>query len=218
MEVQKHGKIWETEILNRVYGATRDELASIGYGDKFDLPGNLNRLGGAHISVKTTGRESTVDMADCLRLWDAVKSGVPFHVVVIIYEQKGSVKKVTEIVEVDLTSATGRLFGWVTRDDIEALDFLVKMVPQKRKPTPEEHARMYEFRNEMKARAGALNFNIKCNSTQSRLQCSFSNFRKFLEENPERVVARSKSHEFRGGAISAELVSGPRVFKKKATQ
>ena len=73
---------------------------------------------------------------------------------------------------------------------------------------------MYAIRDSLQARSGAIHLDIKCNSTQSRLQCSFNRFQQFLESHPTRIIAKSNTHEFRGGALSPQIVSSRRVFKK----
>ena len=216
-EVQGHGFCWETDILTNVYGASAEELDTIKYTSASDLPAKYNRLEKCKLSIKTTGSANTVCMADCLRIYDKAVSGTPLHLVVIHYGQNDDTKtkKVNSIVEVDLTSSTQLLFGSLTRDAIESLDQLVKSVPQKRRPTAEEHDLMYKLRAKLQEKSGAIYFNIKCDSSQSRLQCSFNRFQTFLKENPSRVIAQSTTNEFRGGAISAEISSSRRVFKPK---
>ena len=91
----------------------------------------------------------------------------------------------------------------------------MKEVPQKRKPTPEEYSAMYAVRDELQPFSGAIHLDIKCNSTQSRLQCSFNHFQDFLEKNPERIIAQSGSGSFRGGSITEEIASPRRIIKKK---
>jgi hypothetical protein len=214
--VQGHGFSWEKDIIKNVYGATQEELATIKYTSKMDLPASLNHLDGVNLSVKTTGRFNCVCMADALRIFDEVSSGDPFHMVVIHYTQDGDVKHVTTITEVDLTHSVTVLFGDVQRSQIEALVEAVKKVPQKRKPTEEEYKAIYDVRNEIQKVSGAIHFDPKVNSQQSRLQCSFNHFDTFLEQNPSRVVAKSSSPgcEFRGGRICPSVTSGRRVFKK----
>jgi Zn-dependent M32 family carboxypeptidase len=137
--------------------------------------------------------------------------------IVIHYTQDdtNNTKNVSSIVELDLTNSCELLFGTLTRSQIEELVNAVKSVPQKRKPTKEEYAHMYSLRNTLQELSEAIHFDIKCNSTQSRLQCSFNQFEKFMDKNPTRVVAKSETHEFRGGAISPQIISSRRVFKKK---
>jgi len=218
-EVQGHGFTWERQIICGVYLATKEELEAINYTSKMDLPAELNRLGKCDISVKTTRSKNAVCMADCLRVYDAVSDGKVIHMVVIHYEQDdtNNTKNVRTIVEVDLTSSRELLFGTLTRPQIEELDRLVKSVPQKRRPTEEEYKNMYSLRDSLQKSSEAIHLDIKCDSSQSRLQCSFNRFQIFIEKNPERIVAKSDTHEFRGGALSPQIVSARRVLKKKGT-
>jgi hypothetical protein len=215
-EVQSHGFSWEKEIICNVYRATNEEIKEIKYTSKMDLPANLNRLDKCDVSVKTSRSQNSVCMADCLRVFDAVSSGSPIHMVVIHYIQDTpTTKKITNITEVDLTSSSDLLFGTLTRSQIEELDKVVKSVPQKRKPTEEEYNRMYSIRNYLQKSSDAIHLDIKCNKSQSRLQCSFNRFQQFVEENPAKLVAKSNTNEFRGGAISSQIKSFPRSLKKK---
>ncbi len=217
-EVQKHGFIWEKELITNVYGATENELKEIKYTNKMDLPAKLNRVGNYDLSVKTCGVKNAVCMADCLRIFDSVNSENPFHMTTIFYKQNDETKtkKVYRIVEVDLTNSKDELFGELEREDIEHLDKTVKSVPQKERPTEEQHKKMYAVRDALSIKGGALLLNIKCNSTQSRLQCSFNKFDLFLKQSPERVVDISMTHHFKDGEISAEIASGRRNSSYKS--
>ena len=218
-EVQGHGFSWEKDLMSNVYGATEEEIAAIPYTSEFDLPGNINKKDpGINLSIKVTNSSNTVCMADCLRVYDSVQTGrPPIHMTVVEYEQDDATntKKLVKITEVDLSGSSSVLFGTLSRADIRGLDAAVKAVPQKRKPTPDEHDHMYTIRDEIQASSGAIKFNIKCNSTQSRLQCSFNRFQAFLEANPERVIATSTTGNFRGGRVTTSVPGGRRVFKKK---
>ena len=182
-----------------------------------DLPSSLNRKAKVDLSVKTTGNANAVCMSDCLRVYDAVSSGAPLHMTVIIYSQDDSkgTKKIESITEVNLTDSLNLLFGSLTREEIEKLDQAVKKVPLKRRPTPEEYKNMYDIRNSIQDKSGAMHLDIKCDSKQSRLQCSFNRFQKFLEENKGRIIERGTGGNFRGGAITEEIVSKRRVLKKR---
>jgi hypothetical protein len=218
-EVQAHGFSWEKETITNIYHATNEELKEIKYTGKTDLPAKFNRLDNCDISVKTTGSKNAVCMGDCLRVFDAMGSGKPIHMVVIHYIQDDTTnqKKVTNIIEIDLTNSRDLLFGTLTRSQIEDIDKAVKSVPQKRKPTEEEYKKMYSIRDSMQELSGAIHLDIKCNSTQSRLQCSFNHFQQFIEKNPSKLIAKSDTNEFRGGSISSHIASSRRVFKKKPT-
>lgn len=216
-EVQSHGFVWEYEIITKVYGATPEELTSIKYTSKMDLPSNLNHLDNCDISIKTSCSLNTVCMADCLRVFDAAGSGNPIHMVVIHYIQDDDnrVKKLSTITEVNLTDSREQLFGTITRAQLETLVAAVKSVPQKRKPTDDEYTKMYAIRDSLQPLSNAIHLDIKCNSTQSRVQCSFNHFQEFIEKNPTRVVAKSNTNEFRGFTISSEVASSRRAFKNK---
>ena len=216
-EVQSHGFSWEKEILSNIYGLTEAECKTIRYNSKFDLPATLNRIDNCDISIKTTCSLNSVCMGDCLRVFDAVSSGRPLHVTVVYYVQDDvrNVKILKSIVEVDITSSRELLFGTVTRSEIEDLDRQVKTVPQKRKPTEDEYDTMYAMRDALHTKTSAIHLDIKCNSTQSRLQCSFNHFQAFLNENPTRILMRSDTPEFRGRSIAPEISSGRRRFHKR---
>lgn len=216
-EVQAHGFSWEKDLLINVYGLTPDELQQIKYTNKSDLPARFNRLDKCDVSIKTSCSPNAVCMADCLRVFDAVSSGEALHLVVVYYQQNDATdrKRVVSITEVDLTSSSEELFGTIVRSQLEELDQLVKDVPQKRKPTKDEYDKMYSLRNLLQPLSGAIHLDIKCNSTQSRLQCSFNRFQTFLRDHPERIIAHSNSENFRGGIICPEISSGRRCFTSK---
>jgi hypothetical protein len=216
-EVQAHGFSWERELICNVFGVTIEDYKQIKYTSKMDLPANLNRLDGCDVSIKTSCNLNTVCMADCLRIYDAVTSGNSFHMVVVHYNQDdtNNTKNIIAITEIDLTASRDVLFGSLSRCQIEELDKLVKSIPQKRKPTQEEHKKMYILRDSLQMMGGAIHLDIKCNSSQSRLQCSFNKFQEFIEKNPNKLIAKSNNNEFRGGTISASITSSRRVLRKK---
>jgi hypothetical protein len=223
-EVQKHGFTWEDELIRNVYKC----MSRTTYTGAIDLPAHLNQLESCSVSIKTTGSPNAVCMGDCLRVYDAVSGGdVPIHATVITYVQNDETKtkKIKSIVEVDITNSLTLLFGNLSRAQIEELDQLIKNVPQKRSPTPEEHKAMYDLRDVLHAlladgngNDAAIHLDIKCNSQQSRLQCSFNRWLSFVANNPDRVVAVGDASSFRGGSICAEISSARRTFKKKMHQ
>jgi len=217
-EVQKHGFSWEKDLIRNVYGATEEELASIKYTSKMDLPATLNHKDGVDVSIKTTCSLNAVCMADCLRVYDEVSSGKPLHLTVVTYKQNDETqtKTITNIVEVDLTNSVTQLFGTITRDELEELVKAVKAVPQKRAPTPEEYQTMYAIRDRLQKLSVAIHLDIKCNSQQSRLQCSFNRFQTFLKDHTSRIIAQSTTAEFRDGRLTETISSSRRVFKAKA--
>lgn len=223
-EVQKHGFTWEGEMIRNVYKC-KTTTTTTPYTGAIDLPAHLNQLESCRVSIKTTGSPNAVCMGDCLRVYDSVSGdAAPIHATVVTYVQNDETKtkKIKSIVEVDITNSRTLLFGNLSRAQIEELDHLIKKVPQKRSPNPEEHKAMYTLRDALQAFAGndaAIHLDIKCNSQQSRLQCSFNRWLSFVANHPERVVAIGDASSFRGGSICAEISSARRTFKKKrATQ
>lgn len=216
-EVQAHGFLWEQEILQNVYRATQEELATISYTSNVDLPAKFNRLNRADLSIKTSGNNKTICMGNPLRVFDETGGETPLHLVVICFQQYElqCEKKITSIIEIDLTNSRELLFGSLTRAQLEELDRTVKEVPQKRRPTADEHKKMFDMQEMLQKSSGAIYLNIKCDSAASRLQCSFNRFQSFIKNNETRVIAHSDTNNFRGGSISAAISSSQRKFKSK---
>lgn len=214
MEVQKHGFIWEKEILQKIYNLT--DLKTIKYTNKSDLPSLFNCIDSADISIKTTCSLNAVCMADCIRIYDAVSNNQPLHMIVIHYKQVDKTKKIISIIEVDLTNSAELLFGSITRSQIEELDKIIKEIPQKRKPTLEEYKKIYSFRDSLQKNSKSIHLDIKCNSQQSRLQCSFNHFQDFFNNNPLRIITKggyiNDEYFFRGISIISEIISEKRTF------
>jgi hypothetical protein len=211
--VQNHGFDWEKNILRNIYKLTDSEISSIGYTAKYDLPSEMNKIDNKNISIKTTSNKNMICMADCLRFYDSVKND-SFNCVIILYRQDENEKHIEKVYEIDLTDSLDILFGDIKEEELEKLDNLVKAVPQKRKPTDEEYKRMYEYRDSLQKRSGFAHIDIKCNSQQSRLQCSLSKFQKFVREHKDRVIEES-TDSLKGTKILEKVYSSRRVFSKK---
>ncbi len=216
-EAQAHGFLLEHQLLTRIYGATDAELATLSYTNRCDCPAVFNRVTGVKLSIKAAGKDG-VDMADHLRIYDEVGDpSSPLHVVVVRYKQEGSVKRIIEIIEFDLTNCRALLFGSVTRAQLEEYDRAIKAIPRGRSPTDGEKA-IYKARvKEINAHMGALRIRPKCDSNcQRRVQCSLPKWTAFIAAHPDRVIAKSASATLHGGSIDATIESGPRQRKKKA--
>ena len=215
-EVQSHGFHWEKDILSNVYGATKEDLASIKYNSAIDLPACFNRLDNCALSIKTSGNLNNICMADCLHLYDLVNGNNPLHMVLINYKQKDNIKQLSCISEIDLTASRILLFNSIQRSQIEYLVKIIKAIPTGRKANDKEYTDMYAIRNKLQKHSSAIKFNIKCDSkNQRRLQCSFNNFQEFLKNNKERIIAQSYTNQFRGGIIVSEIISRRRVFNNR---
>jgi len=210
-EVQAHGFRWEKEILNNVYNVD----VKIKYTNEHDLPAEFNN--GVNLNIKTTCTPNTVCMADCIRFFESLDTNL--NLIVLTYKQEKEKKVIQRVVKVDLTNSKKTLFGDITKEDLEMLVKKVKSVPSNRKPTEEERKIMYELRDKIQSKSKYIMLNIKCNSTQSRVQCSFNKFNTFLKEEKKRIISDdcevSDDYWFYIGEskISKFIISKPRSFK-----
>lgn len=209
-EVQAHGFKWESEIILKHFRIVPE---SITYCSKMDIPIELNTISYVNISIKTTCNPKVICMADALSLFKATIKRVPLHLIVIIYVQEDLIKRIKEIIEINLCDAHELLFGTISQEELSHLDSIIKTVPQKRTPSLEEHATMYALKDELQKKT-YLQLNIKCNSQQSRLQCSFNKFQDFITKNTDRICYRSDDNCYYDVKLSATIESGPRKFKK----
>ena len=214
MEIQKHGFFWEKHTLCNCFKISKEDLKKIGYTAKHDLPKDLNPED-FNISCKCSKSPNEVNMADPIRLFDSVNNiNDKIHLIIFFWKQDGINKKVTKTYEIDITEKKDLLFGDITKNDLIELRNLVKKVPNNRKPTPEERKEMYDFKKQLHKKKGILRLDIKCDSQQSRIQCSIHKFTKFVKDNPELVLEYNGGNKFRGEVIP-DFQGGSRVFKKK---
>lgn len=213
-EVQEHGFFWEKHILRNCFNITEDNLKSIGYTAKHDLPKELNTEG-FNISCKCSKSLNDVNMGDPIRLFDAVNNkDDSIHLIIFFWKQYKGTKKVIKNYEIDITDQKDLLFGKITKDDLETLRNIVCKIPTKSKPSPEQHKTMYDLRNKLHEKKGALRLDIKCNSQQSRIQCTIHKFTEFIVEHSNLVISSNETNEFRGKSIP-DFHGGARVFNKK---
>ena len=215
-ENQAHGKSWERDLGLNVYKATEAELDSVSHTAPIDVPRAFNRLDGTDISIKVSGGDA-IDMGDIVRVFKEVSSGEKIHMTVISWIQKDpTTKKLKSLTEVDLTNSVKLIFGTATLSEIEELVGYVKAIPHYGR-TAEHQATYKRMAAALKEKSGGwISYAPKVDSaTQRRVQGHFSQFSRFVQENPSRVVATSQTGEFRGGRITEEIVSTPRVRNKK---
>jgi hypothetical protein len=209
-EVQSHGFIWESEILSKRFGIMPGEIS---YSNAMDIPEEHNLISSVNISIKTTCNPKMICMADAMSLYKHTASNASFNLLVIIYAQIDLGKKIAEIVEINLQDSHDLLFGKLGIDELAGLDTLIKKVPQKRSPTTEEHEEIYNMRDKLQKKC-YLQLNVKCNSQQSRLQCSFNKFQEFIAMNPERIIYHSRNNIYHDISLTEILGIPPRKFKK----
>ena len=220
-ENQAHGKIWEKNVGMNVYKATEAELKSVSHSAPIDVPRTFNRLESIDISIKTSGKD-TIDMADIVRVFDEVNREETFHMTRVLWEQKDpTTKKLKDIIEVDLTKSANILFGSIKREQLVNLVTMAKAVGKVRPDVSREQraiqiASVYNMRDELQKNSGFMHFHLMFYTKHpSRVQGQFTQFSRFIKEHPERVIAQSQTGDFRGGKIAEEIVSTPRLRKKK---
>lgn len=196
---------------------TDAEISSTNYTAKHDIPATLNHLdAGVNVSIKTT-KATSVDMADALRVFEAVSSEA-IHLILVFYKQSTADKKVVEqVVQLNLTASAEHLFGSITKEELVELRHLITAIPHGRHATPEEKAVYESKKKELESKGGCIKLHPKIDSkSQRRLQCSF-HWQNFLKAFPSRVVATlDASGKFRGADILKEVMSGIRVFHPKS--
>ncbi len=216
-ESQKHGFVWQNDMMAKVYKIPQAVIASEKYTAAHDVPAAHNGLDHVDLSIKTTGNAKRVDMGDALRIFDTVSSGSKFHMTVIHWVQDGGKKCLVSITEIDLTNSKELLFGTLTREEIVALDSAVKAFPKGCSAKDPTCAPITALCESLSAKSGAIQLNKKIDSkSQRRLQCSFNNFSGFVAAHPELLIASSTTGEFRGGAIQECIDSSSRVRAKGA--
>jgi hypothetical protein len=162
----------------------------------------MNKIGNYNLSIKTTGTAGKVDTGNVQRIFEASGSDTPYHMIVVIYRQDDDVKRLVEVLELNLTQSRELLFGTATLEEITELEKLIVSVPKGRSPTPEERRVIYQARDAITT--GILNFNPKMDSKgQRRLQGS-------MRYPEDRIITRSSTGNILGGHIMEEHFSGRR--------
>jgi len=204
-ENQLHGVLFEADIKAKVFNNPPPAPYTAPHDvDRCHNPFNSNE----NISIKATG-SSTVCMADALRVF-GYEPGVDHTAIVVKYDQRGEEKVLTHVYELDLMKRE-ELWGSVTKEDIEALNALVRSMPVGQR-VPEIDRAIKEKKKELNAKSGFIQFNPKIDSkNQRRLQCSIPKF------ESRAVLIKSVTTEplVRGIQIIASVLSGRRVRNRR---
>lgn len=164
-EVQRHGVEFETWVRDTFF----DGYRPINYTQKWDIPAEANRRHGAvPVNPKAAKYNTPIDLGDALRQFDIDE---PFILLIGYWRQHGPEKRFVTLIAPTVDPGTWRkLWGPITRADLEALDALIK----DRTRTPQEVRRLAQA---MKRRPpynqGVIVLNPKIDTKgQRRLQCS----------------------------------------------
>ena len=210
--VQNHGKIWENEILRKVYEISP---SNIPYTSVHDIPKKSNKFTGYNVSIKATGTNK-VDFGDAMRIYDTAEKGSPLESIIIKYKQQGDKKKIAQILRLDLTNSKNKLFGTLPniRERIQTLTTLVK----ENNPSYKSYAK--QLQTDMKKSGSFLTIAPKIGNAEKkrsgRVQISLSNVENYTKKYPESVIEQTHC-SIHGCNITSELTSGRRVLNKKSS-
>jgi hypothetical protein len=206
-EVQRHGLVFEAWVRDTFFDGYRPES----YTQKWDIPAAANRThGGVPVNPKATKYGAAVDLGDALRQFDVDE---PFILVIGYWRQEGATKRFVNIIAPRVEPAAWRkLWGAVTRADLEKLDAVVKnrsLTPAQARAAARRIKHAPPFTN------AVIAVNPKIDSRgQRRVQCSlrFADvFRSLAPEADRKPQARATLW---GVAFPDAIDSAPRVFAK----
>jgi hypothetical protein len=206
-EVQQHGLAFETWIRNTFF----DGYLPPGYTQKWDIPAEANlRHGGVPVNPKAAKYRTPVDLGDALRQYDITE---PFILVVGYWVQEGDEKRFVNIVAPRIEpDAWRRLWGPVTRADLERLDAVIK---DRSLDYRETRKRAQAIKDEPPFNQAVIVVNPKINSKgQRRLQCSLRSDDLYQHLAPEAPTGVQKTPSLWGVPFPASVKSKPREFAR----
>jgi hypothetical protein len=206
-EVQQHGLVFETWIRDTFF----EGYVPPGYTQKWDIPAEINRThGGVPVNPKATKYRTPVDLGDALRQYDIAE---PFILVIGYWVQEGEDKRFVNIVAPLITpEAWRKLWGPVTRADLEKLDALIK---DRSLDYREARKQAHALKSAPPFTESIIVVNPKIDSKgQRRLQCSLRSDDLYQYLAPDAPTGIQKQPSLWGVPFSATVKSGPREFAK----
>lgn len=202
-EVQRHGYLWETWIADTFFEGYRQAS----YTQAWDIPAEVNKEhGGIPANPKVAKHGGPIDLGDAFRQFDVDE---PFLLIIGYWVQEGDSKRIVNVVAPRVEPATWRrLWGDITRADVERFDALVK----------DRSLEAAEVRRRAKAMKAAppfstavINMNPKIGADgQRRLQCSLSFKEVFDELAPDKDRGVMATSELWGVPVPGSFYSPPR--------
>ncbi|MDF3057847.1 MAG: hypothetical protein K0R17_2062 [Rariglobus sp.] len=206
-EVQQHGLAFEIWIRDTFF----DGYVPRGYTQKWDIPAAANlRHGGVPVNPKAAKYRTPVDLGDALRQYDIAE---PFILVVGYWVQEGDQKRFVNIVAPRIEpEAWRKLWGPVTRADLEKLDAIIK---DRSLDFREARKRAHTLKSAPPFTEAVIVVNPKIDSAgQRRLQCSLRSDDLFKHLAPGAEPGIQKTPSLWGVPFTATVTSGPRAFAK----
>lgn len=206
-EVQRHGYAWETWIADTFFGGYRQGS----YTQKWDIPAEVNTAhGGIPVNPKFTRFRSPVDLGDALRQFDIDE---PFLLVVGFWVQEGDTKRIVNVVAARVEPEQWRrLWGGVTRADLERLDAAIK---DRSAGHVEARRRAHAIKSGAPFDSAVIVLNPKIDSRgQRRLQCSLRFDALFTHLAPGADRGVVDPPELFGQPVPGPIYSSPRSFER----
>ena len=204
-EVQNHGVVFEQWIRDTFF----DGYTPASYTQKWDIPAAANKnFGGIPVNPKAIKYKGAVDMGDALRQFDIDE---PFWLIIGYWEQREQTKRFVNIVAQRIEPDEYRkLWGEVTRADLERLDRVIKDTPDYR----EARKLAQEMKRTAPFKSSLITLNPKIDSKgQRRLQCSLSWSRIFKYIAPTADPGVQEKPLLWGVPVDLEVQSAPRKFE-----
>lgn len=212
---QKHGFVFENEIREKVFNLCHHSNDT----NVHDIPCDQNTMNpNENISIKATG-SNTIFCGDILRFFDYDFSKIN-TIICIRYSQMKDFKIIKNIYEINYNQdCHDMLYGNMPREIIENYVNGVKSIPRNVKG--EEAKSIFNYLDEKKRIQSQysckIQINPKVDSSQSRVQCSITNFETTLEKFIIYKSDRLYPNRIRGKDICLSIPSGRRERKSKGS-
>ncbi len=202
---QKHGFLFENNIRERVF----DLPTETNNTDTHDIPKDKNKYNNnENVSIKTT-KSTTICCSDILRFYN-YDFNEKNTIVVVKYEQTDTHKTVKRIYEIDYNRECHKLlFGDLPKEAIEEYVINVKSIPKKTKgkEAKEIFSYLVEKKKIKKMYPHIITINPKVDGSQSRVQCSITNFEETLKDFITYKSAPDTPNLLRGQEINTSFES-----------
>lgn len=181
-ESQGHGKAWEIDIQEKVYGIEnpKEKYKS---NAKYDIPAEDNLLHGKNVSIKASGNKTSINMGDILSFLNSKN----MDIVCIIFKQYDIKKEAVETIvfdfdvfkeklEVDLKKCGIEYGDWY--NDIKNYNEYVKTLPKEyyenTKNIPRKQKEHLLKKIPLCNNIKYFDVNPKIDSSQQRVQCTIN--------------------------------------------
>ena len=206
-EVQNHGVVFEQWIRDTFFDGYQPES----YTQKWDIPASANKkFGGIPVNPKAIKYKGSLDMGDALRQYDIDE---PFWLIIGYWQQQDKNKRFVNVVAERIEPKVYRkLWGDITRADLEKLDAVIKTTPDYK----EARRLAQEMKRQAPYSSSLITLNPKIDSHgQRRLQCSLSFGKVFQYLAPKADPGIQEKPMLWGVPVDIEVESAPRSFSEK---